>query len=157
MKYVKLNILKGYKPVGIKYLAVVIGVCYLVHPLQNQISGIFHEISHIIEAPDTPIGHSSTANSQYFSHYYHEHIHSDDRHSHTLIDMLDSIFSASDGGNQQESSLVDVKFDKHLSTYEYPAHKIYPLDKNFNFVSIENNLIKGHSRILEEPPKSFSL
>ena len=138
-------------------MALFIGVCYLANPMQSQISSIFHEISHILEAPDTVIGHSAVGDKQHDAHHYHEHTHGDEQHEHTFIDLLDSIFNASDDGNQEESVLVDVKFDKHISTDECPVYKIYPLEENLNFVSNENSLINGHSRVLEEPPQSFSL
>lgn len=157
MKYVKRNIIKGYKPIVIKYLALFIGVCYLANPLQSQVGSIFHEISHIFEAPDTPIGHSTASDKQNVVHHYQEHTHSDNQHEHTLIDMLNSIFNATDDGSQEESVLVEVKFDKHISTDQYLIHKIYSKEKSFNFISKENNLIKGHFSILEEPPQSLYL
>lgn len=138
-------------------MALFIGVCYLANPFQSQISSIFHGISHVFEVPDTLIGHTAVDDKLHVAHHYHEHTHSGEEHEHTFVDFIDSIFNASDDGSQEESVLVDVKFDKHLGTDEYPVHNLNPIKKDFNFVFNKNNLINGHSRILEEPPQSFSL
>jgi len=157
MKSAQKYIIRGCKPIVIKYLALLIGICYLANPLQHEISGVFHEISHLFEAPHTPIDHSNMASEENVEHYYHEHEHADHSHEHTIIDMLDSIFNAANDDGQEESLLVDFKVDKHITIEKYPLKKIYSFTKKPYFISEENKIIKGYSRLLDEPPQSFSL
>ena len=149
---------KGLKPFFLNYLAMFIGICYLANPLQNQISTVFHEISHVLEIPDNLLSHETTLNHGTISHYYHEHNNLDDNHRHTIIDFLDAIFDASGNNEPSEESLpIDIKFDKHITTRNYTIKIILPASKQVKYGIPENKINTGHLIVLEKPPRNFLL
>lgn len=159
MEYIQKNKIKGFKPFLIKHLALFISICYLANPLQSQVSILFHEISHLLEAPNVVVGHSTVSDHGHDTHQYQEHTFVDDNHEHMLIDFLNAIFNASnDGeGSPENSILTNIKIDKHITSDEYLVKKTYLIEKDVDFISAENDVTKGHPRVLKEPPQSFSL
>ncbi len=140
-------------------MAAFIGLCYLANPLHQQISTVFHEVSHIMEVPDYLISHTVVSDQEKEAHHYHyEHAHSDNNHEHELINLLDDIFDTSnDDSSSEESFLTYVKYDKHITADEYFQKNRYPEKKYFGFGSIQNNSIGGYPKVLDEPPQSISL
>ncbi|MGJ8736184.1 hypothetical protein [Zobellia laminariae] len=145
------------RPELIKYLALVIALCYVLNPLHHQISTVFHEFSHALEMPDTVIGHDSFSNNENI-HHAHEHVTEADNHEHKLIKIIDSIFDASNTNESSEDMLLaDFKFGKHITTDYWLYNHIFHVSLLQNFKSVENSLKLGHSTILEKPPRQAAL
>jgi len=151
------NKVSFFKAIFVKYLALIIGICYLANPMQQQIGSVFHELSHFFETPNNVIGHQSSADSSEAKHHYHEHIHSSDEHEHEFIDLLAMIFDNSTEDGEEESVLAKVKFDKHIKTDDYPEEKKYPATKKLNFFSSQYGIIDTYPGILKEPPQILSV
>ncbi|MBU2945679.1 hypothetical protein [Zobellia uliginosa] len=141
------------KPGLIKYLALIIAVCYIFNPLHQQLNTLFHEVSHVLEMPDTVVGHSSIFEKNKV-HTAHEHLSLNTAHEHKFIKIIDAIFNNSDTDNSsQDKVLTDFKFDKHLTTtYANVSFVVYDVLSQ-NFKSVKNSLILGYISILEEPPR----
>ncbi|TMM53770.1 hypothetical protein FEE95_17885 [Maribacter algarum] len=148
--------LKGLKPFLIKRLALLIGLCYLLNPMQKQISIIFHEVSHALEIPNYVMSHSP--NSSY-DHQSYDHIdyHVDDiTHEHILVDFFDSVFKAFDENDGAEDSLfTQNKIDKHITTYQFHIQKHFTISVPEKFWFTQDKLESGHRKSLKEPPQYF--
>jgi len=145
------------RPELIKYIALVIALCYVLNPLHQQIGTAFHVVSHALEMPDTVLGHDSFSDNEN-THYDHEHVTEASNHEHKLIKIIDSIFEASNTNESSKDTLLaDFKFDKHITTDYWGQSVILPVRHSQNFKSIENSLKLGHSTILEEPPRQVVL
>ncbi|MUH36576.1 hypothetical protein D9O36_12050 [Zobellia amurskyensis] len=156
MQSKKENFSRSTKPTLIKYVALIIALCYVINPLHQKISTVFHEVSHVLEMPDSVIGHDYSIHENN-THYTHHHTDVD-RHEHNFINIIDAIFDASGTNKSQEGSrLADFKFDKHITTTCPEFHLIPAVRSLENFKSIESNLKLGHFTILEEPPQQTNL
>lgn len=146
--------LKGLKPLFIKRLAMLIGICYLLNPLQKQISFVFHEISHAFEMPDYIMSHNS--NSSY-EHKVSEHLDSrigDVNHDHEIVDFIDSAFAASNNHDGSEDSLLnEVKIDKHITSYQFQLQKHIDINISLKIWSPSEDSELVYLRQLEEPPQ----
>ena len=127
-------------------MALLIGICYLAHPLHRQIRTVFHEVSHFLEAPGTVLSHPPHEHSHNHEHSQ-DHGHSQDHvvhkvhqhgvpeadHDHRLLDLVASLF---DTENEQypddDTLLVLTKWDKHIGPQDYPLPQI-SLIKNFPY------------------------
>lgn len=135
-----------------------IGICYLANPLQNQISTVFHEISHVLEVPENLLSHPIASNHGNDTHHYDEHYKLVEDHQHKLIDLIDSILNASDNDEpSKESLLTDIKFDKHITTRNYTIKKVLPTSVQANHGTPKNKIHTGHLEVLEKPPRNFLL
>ena len=148
--------LKGLKPQFIKSMALIMGVCYLMNPLQNQISNLLHTLSHELSQPASVLSHQQTTTENQKIHSNHDHDERGFDHEHKVLDLVNSIFEASDTDNDSdESQLVKVKYDKHISTHvlEMPVPWISRLNKNVNCKSYF--VIATYLKKCKEPPRSF--
>ncbi|NNE76209.1 MAG: hypothetical protein HKN31_03965 [Pricia sp.] len=138
-------------------MALFISICYLANPLHNEITTIFHEVAHIFELPESTLSHSDITNQSITDHHYHEHTYKVENHEHQLIALLNSIFDASDKDNPSDDSLlVDISYDKHVSYPSYFSKKIISIKSKSNYFQTEQTIIAGHLEVLKEPPKQFS-
>ena len=152
MQSKKENFSRSTKPTLIKYVALIIALCYILNPLHQKISTVFHEVSHILEMPDSVIGHDSSIHENN-THYTHHHTDID-RHEHNFINIIDAIFDASGTNESTEDSLLaDFKFDKHITTAYPEFHHIPAMKSLANFKTIESNLKLGYFTVLKEPPQ----
>ena len=145
--------IKGLKPLFLQRLALVIGICYLMNPLQPQIKSIFHTISHAIEMPNSVIGHDSNSeNDEIHGHFEHEI--ADLQHDHTLIDLLDTVLTASNETKDADDSIpIEIKIDKHITTCKYQLFDIPAVVESNKFWSPKEELKRGHLKNQEEPPR----
>lgn len=146
---------KGFKPLFIQRLALLIGICYLMNPLQQQIKTIFHTISHAIEVPNSVMGHNSNSvNDQLHGHYDHQI--DEKQHDHSLIDIIDSVLTASNESNDSEESiLIESKIDKHITTYQFELFESLTLNQLHNFWALKEKQKSGYFEHLKEPPQFF--
>lgn len=147
--------LKGLKPLLMKRLALLMGICYLASPLQQQITSVFHSVSHVLETPDYVMGHSSKAQNDTL-HTHNEHSSHVYQHNHSLIDFIDSIWEASDHSEHDENSiLADIKVDKHLTTYQFEIVKTFITKTTHQFWGGREKQKKGYFENLKKPPQFF--
>ncbi|HEA22786.1 MAG TPA: hypothetical protein ENH87_17975 [Pricia antarctica] len=153
----KEGILKGLKPFIIKYMALLMGICYLANPMHEQISSVFHEISHIFQYPENVIAHEE---QNYVDHPKHQNGHhhlATSNHQHILIDLIDSVFNGSDEQNSdEETTPVLVKYDKHISSQYTILPKKFPQIISYNVFWIAQKSKKGFSNLPKEPPQKQS-
>lgn len=107
-----LQIKKGLKPFFIKYMALLMGICYLATPFHKQIASVFHEISHLIEAPENIPGHPGPvagANN-----------HAEEWQSHTLVSGNDHghdddyrVLASDDHGHGEEHHVLASDDHEH--------------------------------------------
>jgi len=155
MKTMSENSPKGLKPFAIKFMALCMGICYLANPMHEQIRTAFHEISHLLEAPKTPLSHHSHGTGHdYDDHEGGEHTMVTADHQHTLLDLMDSIFDASDEQNPEDDTvLLLIKCDKHISSQYVIQPKIVPLTTSQNTKAVEQKVKIGYLAHPEEPPQ----
>lgn len=149
--------IKGFKPKFIKQMALLMSICYLMNPLQQQINTVLHNISHGLELPNSVLSHkaNSTTEAQEI-HVAHEHDRTAAEHEHLLIDFIASIFEASNQENDSDNSqLVEVKWDKHISVYQFKLPDSFVFNMNTCFYSLEKRLKKGYSKKRKEPPQKW--
>ena len=85
---------KGLKPKIIKHLALLMSCCYLLGPVQHHVTTILHEIAHGLEMPSSVLSHNSAGYDEEV-HQAHKHEIVTVDHDHELIDLVDTIFEAS--------------------------------------------------------------
>lgn len=138
-------------------MALFMGICYLANPMHEQISSIFHEISHVFQYPEALIAHE---HQNYLAHPKHQeghHLMATSDHHHTLIDLIDSFFNASDEQiPDEDTALILVKYDKHISSQYIILPKRFPLITSYHAFWIEQKAKKGFSNLPKEPPQNLS-
>lgn len=147
------------KPQFIKQMALLMSICYLLNPLQNQINMVLHEISHGLELPNSVLSHKAhLTETTYDNHVIHAHDNSyfEHEHEHPLVDFVNSIFEASNKENNSDNSqLVEVKWDKHITAYKFKLPIHYKIKVSKRFYSFEKQLKTRHSKRLKEPPQNL--
>ncbi len=136
------------------------GICYLANPMHQQIYTVFHEIAHLLEAPETLLfqhPHSTDHDIGLENHSEGEHILVSAGHQHTLLDLVDSIFDASEEQNpEDDTALLLIKCDKHISSQQIILPKIFSLTISQGTNAMEQKVKKGFVAHPEEPPQSVS-
>ena len=148
--------LKGLKPLLVKRVAMLIGICYLLNPLHNQLNDVLHVISHGIEMPDNIIEHDSPVLSDHHLHDQREHVSSIENHEHPLMKTVDLIFgTSSDHDGSKENIPGQVKIDKHLTCSSYPRISFFFRQVEHVFLNPFKKIKEGHLKIKENPPRNF--
>lgn len=134
------------------------GICYLANPIHHQIRTVFHEISHLLEAPETVISHHlHTTGHDHYAHEKDEHSMVSADHQHTLLNLMDSIFDASDEQNSEDdTALLLIKCDKHISSSQVILPKLFSLTTSQGTNAVEQKVKKGFLVHPEEPPQRVS-
>jgi len=154
---------KGLKPFVLKYMALFMGICYLANPLHQQIGSVFHEISHVLESPEAIAAHANGGHHDYEVHGHDnhkatEHGMASTDHQHDLLDLIDAIFDASDEQNpEDQTALILIKCDKHISSQHYILQDILPLSTSHNPFLVEQKVKKGFLNLPKEPPQRPSV
>lgn len=149
----QIGYLKGFKPKLIKQIVLLVGICYLLNPLQNQIISVLHSISHGIEMPQNLLSHSDQNDELNILHYDHNHDNRLSQHNHQFLDLVDSVFEAShEDGDSKKNQISKVKVQKHLtsSNIELPLKYNNKLTKEY--FSLSSQLKEGYPKKLEFPP-----
>ncbi len=146
--------LKGLKPKLIKQMALLMSICYLVSPLEQQITMVLHEVFHGLEMPSSAL-----------SHHTYEHVHLQDehennyvKHEHPFIDLVNSVLDASNENKESDKvPFKKVKLKKHITSdillLQERSKKIFASE--FYMPKMEINT--GHPKELDAPPKSSLL
>lgn len=136
-------------------MAMLMGICYVANPMHQQISSVFHEITHFLEAPQSLLSHHShNTGHDHDDHEPGEHNVATADHQHTLLDLIDSIFDASDTQHPEDDTAISLtKWDKHLGSECIILPKTNPPTTSQYSISMEKKVRKGHSAHPEEPPQ----
>ena len=147
--------INGLKPIFIQRLALLIGICYLLNPLQQQMNTLLHAVSHGLTSPNYVMAHDLDSETNK-SHGHYDHPADVVQHSHSLIDVIDAIFTASnESGKSEDSALIEIKIDKHITSYPLQLHKDQYLKPTFNFWMLISKSLEGHLEKLKKPPQFF--
>lgn len=138
-------------------MALLMGICYLANPLHQQIRTVFHEISHLVESPETlPTHHSHTNDHNQGAHEHSEHHMVASDHRHTLLDLMDSLFDVSDEQNTEDDTvLTHIQWDKHISSPKYMLPQIIPIITSQDNLAVEQKVRIGYLALPDEPPRNF--
>ncbi|MBC8769907.1 hypothetical protein H4O18_18055 [Arenibacter sp. BSSL-BM3] len=143
---------KGFKPSIVKFLAILMGICYLMNPLHQQFITVFHKISHGLDFPNFVIPHATPSDHQQL-HGNHYHFYEQTFHDHVLLDLVSSFFEASNEDNRSDNSFFfTTELDKHLFCnlpLKYDIH-IVITDNYYNMA--EKNTQKGFFPKSVKPP-----
>ncbi len=148
--------LKGLKPLLIKRLAMLIGICYLLNPLHDQLNDVLHAISHGIEMPNNIIEHNSAVLSN--DHHHDQHLHEalSENHEHVVLTTIDLFFGTSDDHEGSNENIpVQLKIDKHITSSTYQRLPYFFLQVEHVFLNPFKRIKEGHKRKKENPPRNF--
>ena len=146
--------IKGLKPKFIKQMALLMSICYLMTPLQNQITSVLHELSHSLEMPNSVLSHKSNEHSFIKIHEPHEHETQNSSHEHPLIDLVDFVFDSSKENHKSDKkSLSKEELKKHITLNKVILPIKFKNNSNKLFFVHEAELRVGFSEELDAPPK----
>ena len=172
---------KGLKPWLLRSVAVLMGICYLMAPLQQEVTELMHFLSHRLHQG---LGHHSIASHTHDFHDHdrqdkvqdgtstysteahdhkganeialhgHPHPRNSESHSHEIIDFMSMAFSASIPTHHDNDNMkLPLELDKHIVVDNY---KTLPAIATFTkscFSKIQENTSKGIHYPLVPPPK----
>ncbi|MFK7811728.1 MAG: hypothetical protein AB8B59_04485 [Maribacter sp.] len=145
---------KGLEPRIIKYMAMLIGICYLINPLQEQINSVLHEISHGFDSPAHIISHKSDSNFSHKSNTHFDKTSFETSHKHSIVDVIGAIFKALNENNSSEDSLIKKnKIDKHLVTYRLQFQKPLKIKISSNFRIPQKKIMLEYFEKMKRPPQ----
>jgi len=148
--------MKGLKLILIQRLALLIGICYLLNPLNHEIKVLIHGVSHALKAPSYIISHDLNSAHEHGSYSYADYHIDDLNHNHVLVDLIDSVLKAFDENNQSEDSfLMKIKIDKHITTCQYQIQKSFEIEIMQKFWPSQEKSKLGYQKCFKEPPQYF--
>ncbi|WP_394748818.1 hypothetical protein [Spongiimicrobium salis] len=145
---------KGLKPFIIKNIAILIGICYLLQPLHQQIGEVLHTVSHHIDAPTSVLAHDHTDSTPLDMHAPDDHMTASVDHEHGFMDFIAELFESSDSDEHPgKTQKRDIKMSKHLLARFDLVLPQEILQKNKISVLWEHELLKGYESEFYPPPK----
>jgi len=136
-------------------VAVSISMLYVMNPIHEQISDVWHNILHAMEAPTYLLSHEE--NNANEVHHFHEHNLSINNHKHEVIDFISSIFEASDNNDSSDDSFtLEIKIDKHLISEYVFFQNIALISIHQNFDGLIKKPFQGYKDTEYIPPRLFS-
>ena len=172
---------QGLRPWLIRSVAVFMGICYLVAPLQQELPELMHFLSHSLHQG---LGHHTiVSHTHNFSHHDgqdkaqavastykteahehtesneidphgHPHPHNSEPHSHEIIDFMSMAFSASIPTHQDSDKIkVESDLDKHLVVSTYNNFQPIATFIKSYFSNVRENTLKGIQYLIVPPPK----
>lgn len=136
-----------------KSIAVLMGICYLINPLNQQLYNVLHTISHGLNAPTEVMEHKIIAFDHSRTHDSFSHRKHQMTHEHNLIDFVQTLFEASQNqGQTTDPNAPKFSIDKHITAYSQynKLAKLYKLKESFSFTV--DNVHGGYTTLWLEPP-----
>lgn len=137
----------------ISNIALLISLCYVIHPLHQQLSNVWHAVSHSVEMPTYVLGHGNAGQS-----YANQNVHetrdhnAQSDHDHGILNFINAAFDSSES---PETPISETKIDKHLVTV-YALNRMYSNVLSVaNFYEIEEHVFRGHQGKMYQPPQNF--
>ncbi len=145
---------KGLEPLLLKQVALLIGICYLIYPLHQQVRTALHTISHCLEIPGYIIPHDTIVGPEGFSHVHNKHEINSMYHNHYVLDLIDGIFkNINKKSESSETFLSKTKLDKYLFISRFELYKFVEPKIPHGFSIVQKKSLKGFFNKLKEPPK----
>ncbi|MEZ4968090.1 MAG: hypothetical protein R2814_00205 [Flavobacteriaceae bacterium] len=175
---------KGLKSRLFGSIAVFMGICYLMAPLQHGLKELIHFLSHSL---DQGVGHHSFASHShnYDAHQWrdnirkgisshtleaheytesgeigdhgHPHTHHTKTHTHEIMDFMNMAFGTSTPIHQDnDKGMAQFNLDKHLMVINYGTIQAIPTFTKNHYLNIEENTSKGIQFLIVPPPKPLS-
>lgn len=133
-----------------------IGICYLMNPLQNEINYALHTLSHTFEAPNSLLSHDFS-NEKSKEHQIHQHNRSVILHNHEIIDFINNALQSDENHeHSNDNQSIVVKIDKHLVSYLYRVNTPNKIDSEHSFWSTDLKSKNGFLTKPVEPPQLVS-
>lgn len=133
-----------------------IGICYLMNPLQNEINFALHTLSHALEAPNSLLSHD-ISNEKGKEHQIHQHNQSVILHNHYIIDFIYNALQANENNeHSNDNQSIVVKVDKHLVSHLYRVTTPNNIDSRHSFWIIDLKSKKGFLTKPFQPPQLVS-
>lgn len=140
----------------LKAMAVVITMCYVIEPVQDQLKYILHYISHNLEAPSYILQHDNNITNK--ENYNFQS--SITNHEHKILDFIDKLISSTKDKDKHQGQSVKEYFSskKIIEHYKYAAliDATIPNAKKDNFKTLILDKRKGYSLQLYRPPQLLS-
>ena len=141
----------------IKYLAVIMGICYLVAPMQHHVIHLLHDFSHAIEGAHQATFKGKAWGSLSSGHENHDHEMGEMNHHHHILDIVKLVFSDSDeNDDSEESILFEFKIDKHIKTNELIKTLFLIVPHRADFDMLKLKLTSGFLKKSFRPPQLYS-
>jgi len=148
------GLIQGLKPLLIKRLALLMGICYLINPLHEEINIIAHAISHTLTTPSYVMTHNSNQYHETASHGHQDYHMDYVNQNHLLADIIDYVFEVLDDSNEPDDTLLTkTKIDKHIRTYAFHTIKSFEPNVEQKCWVSEEKLESGYLRFLKKPPQ----
>ena len=171
---------KGLKPWLFRSVAVLMGICYLMAPLQHEFTEILHFFSHALDpgtahhsiATHTHFNHQAQADKTQtralshsteahnhtgpneMAHLGHTHTHDAEPHTHEIIDFMSMVLSAtSPTHNDNDNIKVPLELDKHIVVAHCKTSPGITIFTKSYFSNIQENTSKGIHYPVVPPPK----
>lgn len=148
---------KGFKPLILRTIAILIGICYLVHPLHQQISNVLHSVSHTMALSQPILSHDYQSTGIDETHGQDGHEIASVDHHHDFLDFVGELFDTSDTSDEYpgKTQKRDTKMSKHvLARFELVLPQDV-LQKNRISVQLEQELLNGYESEFYPPPKTI--
>lgn len=148
----KVNYRKGLKPWVMKYMALLIGVCYLANPFHQVIYTVFHDVSHIISLPNVTVSASKINQNGELS-FYHEHDHLQ-AHNHTTLNLMEALINPSEALDLESKKVLSTHLiDKHISINTLLITKQFLTVFKGDDAKPVKKVIAGFLKIIDLPPQ----
>ncbi len=147
----KKGLTNGLKPKIIKYVAILISMCYVLSPIQKQVSTLMHFVSHQLEMPHYVLNHENESEKK-----NHKHKINIVEHEHSFIDIVTTFLKHSCDGDSDNSNLNKGEWDKHFNETNFylSINTVLVSKKTFGFT--ENNNTKEFFKKRNKPPQLHS-
>jgi len=147
---------KGLKPKIIKYVAMFMGICYLINPLQEQIQTVITKVSNGLDSPTHIIAHNSNSNFGHKSNHHFDDSYFRLSQNNRLVNIISSIFEALNENNTSTDSLVkDISIDKHIVSAQIRIKQRIKIKIVSVFRFPQQKLRCGHFEKMKKPPQHF--
>lgn len=132
------------------------GICCLLNQLPPQINTLLHIISHNLEVPNVILSHKTSSKKGPMVHEIHQHKNIEKSHEHVFINLIDSIFEASNTTkNSNKSMYFEIELDKHPLIFQSQLPKNLEFWKAYNFWMRRTKQTVGHLIGQKKPPQDF--
>ena len=143
---------KGLKPFIFKYLAIIMGLCYLLNPVRQHFLPVFHSFSHQLELPNYLIPHSNLSNYHKI-HRNHDTVTEEFSHDHAILEMVSLLFSTLEDNKQSQDLFIFTIKLCILPPYSgVLKSSTFIVETNDNYNMISKNSKKGFVTKLIKPP-----
>lgn len=148
----RVNYRNGLKTWVMKYMALLIGLCYLANPCHQVIYTVFHEVSHIISPPDAKVS-ATKINQKGKQNLNHEHDYLR-AHKHNTLNLMAALINPSEALDLENKKLLNTHLiDKHISTNTLLIPKQFLTVFKGDDAKPVKKVIAGFLKIIDLPPQ----